>query len=104
MSITKRYKVSFEFTHVIGNDELKQLDKRVLEAARVVTGKLSVKESPFNSYGFAKGLVLAALNGGQEAAAAYLVKSGMCEELRDTFKDQYEYGFKFSTVFVRDVH
>ena len=104
MSITKRYKVSFEVTHVISNDELKLLDERVLEAARVVTGKLSVEESPFNSYGFAKGLVLAALNGGQEAAAAYLVKSGMRKELRDTFKYQYEYGFKYSPAFVREVH
>lgn len=101
MSITKRYKVSFEFTHVISNDELKLLDARVLEAARVVTGKLSVEESPFNSYGFAKGLVLAALNGGQESAASYLVKSGMREMLRDTFK--YEGGFKFAPSFVREV-
>lgn len=102
MSITKRYKVSFEVTHVISNDELKMLVERVLEAARVVTGKLSVKESPFNSYGFAKGLVLAALNGGQEAAATYLVKSGMREGLRDTFK--HEWDFKFAPAFVREVH
>ena len=101
MSITKRYKVSFEFTHVISNDDLKLLDDRVLEAARVVTGKLSVEESPFNSYGFAKGLVLTALNGGQEAAASYLIKSAMRDSMRDTFK--YEYGFKFSPAFVREV-
>ena len=102
MFITKRYKVSFEFTYVISNAELKLIDERVLEAARVVTGKLSVEESPLNSYGFAKGLVLAALNGGQDGATAYLVKSGMREWLRDTFK--HEDGFKYAPAFVREVH
>ncbi|SOO46810.1 hypothetical protein [Yersinia phage fPS-59] len=101
MSITKRYKVTFEFTHVIDSEGLTQLDKRVLEAAQVVTGKLTVQDSPFNSYGFAKGLVLAALNGGQEAAAAFLVKSGMREVLRDELTS--EDGFKFAPAYVREV-
>ncbi|SOO46656.1 hypothetical protein [Yersinia phage fPS-86] len=101
MSITKCYKVTFEFTHVIDADGLTLLDKRILEAAQVVTGKLTVQDSPFNSYGFAKGLVLAALNGGQKGAAAFLVKSGIRELLRDELSD--EVGFKSSLATVREI-
>lgn len=102
MSITKRYKVSFTFTHVLDSVDVEQLDRRVLEAARVVTGKLDVIDSPFNSYEFAKGFVLAALNGGRDAAAAYLVKYSIRDALKDSLKSGD--GLKFSPATVREVH
>ena len=101
MSITKRYKVTFECTHVLTSEDLIQIDKRVRQAAQVVTGKLTVKDSPFSSYGFAKGLILAALNGGQEAAAAFLVKYSIRKSVREELSGLRD--IKVAPAYVREI-
>lgn len=96
MSLTQRFKVTFEFTHIVSAEDANTVDKTVIECAKFLSGK--VEEHPMNSRQAAEGLVLAALNGGREGAVAYLVKAGMREFVRKEIKED---GFKVGPATVR---
>lgn len=98
MAITLKYKVSFDAKHVIDSEMEEMLDERVLDTARFLSGK--TETNPWDSRHFAEEFMVRALCGGKEAAAAFLIKSGLREYLR---KDLREDGFKFSPATVREV-
>lgn len=98
MAITQKFKVTFDIKHVIDSKTEAQLDELVLETARFLSGKADKNHWP--SRQFAEQVVIHALNGGKEAVAAFLVKQGLREYLRDELKED---GFTFSPAFIREV-
>ena len=99
MAITKKYKVTFDITHVIDSEMEAQLDERVLETARYLSGKTD--RNPWGkSREFAQEFMVQALTYGKEGAAAFITKCGIREFIRSELKED---GFKISPAFVREV-
>ena len=99
MAITKKYKVTFDITHVIDSEMEAQLDEMVLETARFLSGK--TESNPWGkSREFAQEFMVQALTYGKEGAAAFITKCGIREFIRSELKED---GFKISPAFVREV-
>lgn len=75
MAKTKRFRVAFDLKCVVPTDEFAEFEKGLVRMTKELTtgGKLN---------GAQKALVLAALNGGPEAALELAIKSGVAETLR----------------------
>lgn len=99
MSLTQRFKVTFEFTHVSDAAELVGIDDLVLESARFISGKTTKNQNGFTKPQ-SEAIVLAALNGGTEGVHALLIKWSMREFIRCEIKDD---GFKVGPATVRVV-
>lgn len=99
MAMTKRFKVTFEVTTVVGSESEKNLRDTVLSIARSVTK--GEKVSPFNL-----GLLEAALEGGPEAAAEFCIKSGLRSFVKEGHDDLSKFEQKlmrFSPATVRAI-
>lgn len=80
MAITKRLKVTFDATCVVGSDMLAQIDKLIVETARKL--KAGEKVNPVH-----KEMVRLALTEGQEAAATFELTDGIRKFIRSSYNE-----------------
>lgn len=97
MAITKRFKVTFGVTSIIGSESEKNLSETVLRIAQMVSKGQRVDN-------FKLGLLEAALTGGPDAAAAYCIRHGLrsiVKEAHDDLSFNEKKLMRFSPAIVR---
>lgn len=95
MAITKKFKVSFDLTLKVGSEEEQQLAAKILEIAKAVGEGQDV---PHHT----RELLVQALTGGPDAAAAFIVRSSIREGIKKMFDDLGDaHLFKVSPATVR---
>lgn len=99
MAMTKKFKVSFDVTAVIDSESEKNLSEFVMRAAKKAAAGEEL--NPFKQE-----MLVQALTYGPEGAAAFIIKQGLREMIKDAHADLSESErnlMRFSPAAVREV-
>lgn len=96
MTITKRFKVSFEVTAKVDSETEDMIKERILDLARSVRDGESVSAQD-------KELLVQALTHGVDGFVAFAVKHGIRNEIREMGIEHHGEGIKFAPATIREV-